>query len=151
MSYDNPWTFKNNIIDSCDIEDYVGFVYLITNVVSGRKYIGKKTFWFKRKINKKAKRKSTIESDWKKYYGSCDPLLEDLEKIGFDKFKREILYLCRHKKSMGYYEVYEQFNRDVLNSDDWYNTNISGKWFVKDRRNFCEKVEKYIDNNTKGV
>lgn len=142
MSYDNPWLFNDQIVNSEDIEDYEGFVYLITNLVSGRKYIGKKTFWFRRKANKKAKRRTTVESDWKSYYGSCEPLLEDLKQLGHEHFKREILYLCKHKKSMGYYEIQEQFLRDVLETNEYYNTNIAGKWFSNERQGIFEIVHR---------
>jgi hypothetical protein len=118
-----------------------GFVYLITNITNDRKYIGKKSFWTRRK-DKKTGRRKTKESDWKNYFGSCDELNEDVKLIGKDKFKREILYLCPHKKSMSYYETMEQFKRDVLMSDDYYNTNIEGKFFVSERKGIYEVVMK---------
>jgi hypothetical protein len=118
-----------------------GFVYLITNITNDRKYIGKKSFWTRRK-DKKSGRRKTKESDWKNYFGSCDELNEDVKLIGKDKFKREILYLCPHKKSMSYYETMEQFKRDVLMSDDYYNTNIEGKFFVSERKGIYEVVMK---------
>lgn len=120
-----------------------GFVYLITNLTNNRKYIGKKSFWTRRKDNKTGRRK-TKESDWKKYFGSCDELNEDVKLLGEDKFLRQILYLCPHKKSMSYYETMEQFKRDVLMTDDYYNTNIEGKFFVSERSRIYESV---IKNN----
>ena len=105
-----------------------GFVYLITNLENGKKYIGKKNFWTRQKDRKTGKRKKKI-SDWGNYWGSCDELKEDVKSLGEEKFLREILYLCPHKKSMSFYETMEQFKRDVILREDYYNTNIEGKFF----------------------
>jgi hypothetical protein len=121
------WTFNDEIFDEVD-KKYEGFVYLITNQENGMKYIGKKHFWERRK-NPKTGRRQTKEGDWRNYFGSCDDLKEDVKKLGKEKFKREILYLCPHKKSMSYYETYEQFNRNVLLDETYYNTNIEGKFY----------------------
>lgn len=130
-----------------------GFVYLITNTTNNRKYIGKKSFWSRRKTHKTGRRK-TKESDWKTYYGSCDELKEDVKLLGKDKFVREILYLCPHKKSMSYYETYEQFNRDVLMTDEYYNTNIEGRFFVTERAGIYEVVlrnKKFCDKRSESM
>jgi hypothetical protein len=108
-----------------------GFVYIITNLTNNKKYIGKKHFWTRQK-NKKTGRRKTEESDWRNYFGSCDELNDDVKVIGKDKFLREILYLCPHKKSMSYYETYEQFNRNVLLSEEYYNTNIGGTFYMSE-------------------
>jgi hypothetical protein len=121
------WTFNGEIFDEVG-KKYEGFVYLITNQENGMRYVGKKHFWERRK-NPKTGRRQTKESDWRNYFGSCDDLKEDVKKLGKEKFKREILYLCPHKKSMSYYETYEQFNRNVLLDETYYNTNIEGKFY----------------------
>lgn len=108
-----------------------GFVYIITNLISNKKYIGKKHFWTRQK-NRKTGRRKTEESDWQNYFGSCDELKEDVKLLGKENFTREILYLCPHKKSMSYYETYEQFNRNVLMSEDYYNTNIGGTFYMSE-------------------
>jgi hypothetical protein len=108
-----------------------GFVYIITNLTNQKKYIGKKHFWTRQKDRKTGRRK-TLESDWKNYFGSCDELNEDVKTLGKEHFLREILYLCPHKKSMSYYETYEQFNRNVLLSEDYYNTNIGGTFYMSE-------------------
>jgi hypothetical protein len=108
-----------------------GFVYIITNLTNNKKYIGKKHFWTRQK-NKKTGRRKTEASDWKNYFGSCDELNADVKKLGKEHFLREILYLCPHKKSMSYYETYEQFNRNVLMSDEYYNTNIGGTFYMSE-------------------
>ena len=75
-------------------------------------------------------------------FGSCDELKEDIKNLGEDKFHREILYLCPHKKSMSFYETMEQFKRDVIFKEDYYNTNIEGKFFSSERENIYEIVKK---------
>ena len=115
-------------------EDCVGFVYLITNNLTGRKYIGKKLAKFSRTTyrtvklkngNKKKKRiRSKIDSDWQDYYGSNEELNKDVERLGAGNFTREILYYCRSKAECSYIEAREQFSRRVLESDDYYNGHI---------------------------
>jgi hypothetical protein len=103
---------------------YVGFVYCITNIISNRKYIGKKLFWTpkRKQVNKKRVR-FKVESDWKEYWSSSDELKADVEKLGKDNFTREILHLCLSKGVTNYLEAKEQFVRGVLeNSELWYNT-----------------------------
>ena len=116
-----------------------GFVYLITNLENDKKYIGKKNFWTRKKDPKTGRRKKK-ESDWKNYFGSCDELIEDVKLLGKDNFLREILYLCPHKKSMTYYEVMEQFKRNVIFREDYYNTNIEGKYFTSEKETIYEMV-----------
>lgn len=116
-------------------EDCVGFVYLITNVATDRKYVGKKLAKFakttyrvvkqKNGIKKKKKIRSKIDSDWQEYYGSNDELRRDVELLGEDKFQREILYYCSSKALCSYIEAREQFDRKVLESQDYYNGQIS--------------------------
>lgn len=104
-------------------EGIIAFVYLITNTVNKKKYIGKKLFKFTRSTKKKGKRvKKQIDSDWKDYYGSNKELNEHVDLYGKDKFKREILYLCKTKGEASYLEAKEQFAKDALISEDYYNT-----------------------------
>ena len=127
------WLHKGEVVETLP-EDCVGFVYLITNTVSGRKYIGKKLAKFSRTTyktvklkngNKKKKKiRGKIESDWQTYYGSSDELLKDVESLGSDKFIREILHYCNSKALTSYLEAKEQFERKVLESTDYYNGNI---------------------------
>ena len=119
-----PWTYQGKTIDSLP-EDCEGFVYLITNTTNGKMYVGKKLAKFKKtrpplkgRINK---RRSKVESDWKDYWGSSDHLLADVAQLGEDKFTREILYICNTRGVMSYLEAREQFERRVLESDDYYN------------------------------
>lgn len=121
------WTYQGKPLDTLP-EECVGFVYLITNTKTGRMYVGKKLAKFKRSRpplkGRKNKRRHTVESDWQDYYGSSDLLIEDVNKLGKEKFKREILYFCRSKGECNYLEAKEQFARGVLESDDYYNGHI---------------------------
>ncbi len=121
------WYYNDEIVEELP-EGTVGFVYLITNTTNNRKYIGKKLAQFKRTKpplkGRKNKRRSTVESDWREYYGSSDELNEDVEKLGTENFKREILYYCYSKSELSYVEAREQFKYKVLESDDWYNGHI---------------------------
>jgi hypothetical protein len=115
-------------------EDCVGFVYLITNIRTDRKYIGKKlakfskttqrTVKLKNGTKKKKKIRTKVDSDWQDYYGSSPELSRDVESQGKDNFKREILYYCKSKSECSYIEAREQFSRRVLESQDWYNGHI---------------------------
>jgi len=127
------WLFENTLVESLP-EDCVGFVYLITNKLSGRKYIGKKLAKFsktaykvvklKNGTKKKKKIRSKIDSDWQEYYGSSPELTKDVVALGVENFSREILYYCRSKSECSYIEAREQFSRRVLESDDYYNGHI---------------------------
>ena len=127
------WLYENSQISELP-EDCVGFVYLITNNISGRKYIGKKLAKFSRTTykvvklkngNKKRKKiRSKIDSDWQLYYGSNDQLNRDIQELGSDNFTREILFYCKSKAECSYVEAREQFNHRVLESDDYYNGQI---------------------------
>tara|TARA_B100000900_G_scaffold119083_1_gene100372 strand:+ start:441 stop:890 length:450 start_codon:yes stop_codon:yes gene_type:complete len=118
------WTYGGKKIDEIP-DEYEGFVYLITNTTTGQKYIGKKLAKFKTTKpplkGKKNKRRGTKESDWKDYWGSSDRLNADVAQLGADKFTREILYLCKGRGEMSYIEAREQFDRRVLETDDYYN------------------------------
>ena len=127
------WLFENKNVEVLP-EDCVGFVYLITNNTTGRKYIGKKLAKFskttyktvKLKNGKKKRRKirGKIESDWQTYYGSNEQLNRDVTQLGRENFTREILYYCKSKAECSYIEAREQFNYRVLESDDYYNGQI---------------------------
>jgi hypothetical protein len=117
------WQYNNNDFTEDLIGDYYGFVYLITNLKDGRKYIGKKFFYSMRTKQVKGKKKKyKIPSNWQTYYGSSDSLTKDVLQLGHDNFKREILHLCRSKGECGYLEAKEQFIEGALESDDYYNT-----------------------------
>jgi Putative endonuclease segE, GIY-YIG domain len=137
MSYDNPWVYNGKIFESEDIEDNFGFVYLIECTETNRSYIGRKYFWSFR-TPKGKKRKVKSESDWKKYYGSCPELKEDLNKFGKNKFKRTILSLHRTIRKTNYEETRQLFLNNVLTESldngipMYYNSNILSRYFRKD-------------------
>jgi hypothetical protein len=120
------WTYKGEILE--DIGNYIGFVYLITNLRTEKKYIGKKNFYFSKSKQVKGKKKRyKVESDWKDYFGSNEELNQHVNIFGKNQFRREILRLCTSKGEMSYFEAKYQFENNVLESDQWYNTWISCK------------------------
>ena len=135
----SPWCgFTNKKQIETLPEDCVGFVYLITNNVSGRKYIGKKLAKFsktsykvvklKNGTKKKKKIRSKVDSDWLTYWSSSEDLKADVAALGEDKFSREILRYCNSKNELSYYEAKYQFEYDVLlDENKWYNRWISVK------------------------
>jgi hypothetical protein len=141
MSYENPWIFEERTFLSEDINDLYGFVYCITNKSTGKKYIGRKYFWSFRKPPGKTRRVKQ-ESDWKKYYGSCPELKDDIKKYGKEIFSREILSLHKTKGTCNYEETKQLFLNNVLSEalDDgapaYYNSNILGRYMRKDYGNF---------------
>jgi len=106
-----------------------GFVYIITNMVNDKKYVGKKNFWTiqKRKPLKgrKNKRHRKVETDWKNYWGSCNNLLADIEACGKENFEREIIAVYKSKFDLAYYEAKYQFDKEVLFREDFYNQIIN--------------------------
>ena len=128
------WYYNNESITELP-ETCVGFVYLITNTVSGRMYVGKKlakfakttykTVKLKNGTKKKKKIRSKIDSVWRDYYGSSDELLKDIAQLGQENFRREVLYYCTSRAETSYIEAREQFTRKVLESDAYYNGQIS--------------------------
>lgn len=128
MSYENPWIYNGQQINSDALDEYHGFVYIITNLKTNRRYIGKKLFKKStRKSVKGKKKKVLVESDWKDYYGSNQELLDDVSNMGYHNFSREILRLCKTKGECNYYEAKLQFEHSVLESDEWYNSWIMVK------------------------
>jgi hypothetical protein len=125
------WLFEGTEITDLP-DDKVGFVYLITNLVTGRRYIGKKLSKFskvkykvitqKNGIKKRKKIRSKIDSDWQTYWSSSPEVQADVKALGPDKFTREILYFADSKGSLSYLEAREQFARQALeNPTNWYN------------------------------
>lgn len=121
------WLYNNEPF--LDPGEYYGFVYIITNLLSGKQYIGKKFFWTtKRKQVNKVRKRYKAESDWKEYWSSSDEVKADVSKLGPENFKREIIYLCKNKGTTNYLEAKEQFTRNVLEDrDKWYNSWIMVK------------------------
>lgn len=127
------WLYENKQFDPADqsIEGLAGFVYLITDLYNGKKYIGKKNFWSTRRLpplkGKSRRRVKKIESDWREYFSSSEEVKALVEENGPERFKREILRLCETKGEMSYYEAKAQFDNEVLFRDDYYNEFIGCK------------------------
>ncbi len=136
-NYENPWMYMERGFNSSDVGDYFGFVYCITNVTTHKSYVGRKYFWSFRTPPGK-KRKVKQESDWKKYYGSCPELKDDIKKFGKLNFTRHILSLHKTKGQCNYEETRQLFKHNVLTEamDDgtpaYYNSNILGRYMRKD-------------------
>ena len=124
------WYYEDNLYEDTP-EEYQGFVYQITELNTGKKYIGKKFFWKPKTLpitkTRKRRVKTRVESDWKSYYGSSKEVQQIVEDKGSDSFKREILRLCKTKGECSYYEAKLQFEFDVLLRDDYYNEFIGCK------------------------
>ena len=137
VDYENPWMYMERAFDSSHVGDNFGFVYKITNLLNGRQYIGRKYFWSFR-TPKGKKRKVKQESDWKRYYGSCPELKDDIEKVGNKIFfKREILSLHKTKGKTNFEETRQLFLNNVLTESlngipAYYNSNILSRYFRKD-------------------
>ena len=127
MTYENPWLYQGEVFDGEGIDKLYGFCYIIV-CPDGTKYIGRKTFWFMRK-KRGASRRSKIESDWRDYYGSHDGIKKEIKENGTEGFQRIILSLHKTKGEMNYTEIKEQFVRGVLESDEYRNDSINGKYF----------------------
>jgi hypothetical protein len=124
------WYYNSTLVEQLP-DDCIGFVYIITNTTNNRKYIGKKlakfaktsykTVTLKNGTKKKKRVRSKIDSDWQEYWGSSPNLQADIDILGKENFTREILHYCTSKAVTSYVEAREQFDRKVLESDDYYN------------------------------
>ena len=136
-NYENPWLYEGKPFTTDDINDFFGYVYRIVNLQDGREYIGRKYFW-KFRTPKGKKRKVKSESDWKKYYGSCPELKEEIQQLGRQNFSRTILSLHKTAGKTNYEETKQLFTKAVLTEqlDDgtpkYYNSNILSRYFRKD-------------------
>ena len=132
----NPWLYKGKPFTTDDIGDLFGFVYRITNLSTGKQYIGRKYFWQKRKP-KGGKRRVTSESDWKRYFGSSEELKRDIEDLGRENFRREIISVHTTLGRTNYEETRQLFLNNVLTEHvdglpKYYNSNILGRYMRKD-------------------
>ena len=136
IDYENPWLYKGKPFLTDDINDLFGFVYRITNLSTGKQYIGRKYFWQKRKP-KGGKRRVTSESDWKRYYGSSAELKQDIKSLGKENFRREIISVHKTLGRTNYEETRQLFLNNVLTESvdglpKYYNSNILGRYMRKD-------------------
>lgn len=126
------WYYEGKPFSSEDINGHIGFVYEITDLMNGKKYIGKKKLSSTRTLKplkgQKRKRKVVSESDWMDYYGSSEEVKSLVEEFGTSRFSRRILRLCKTTAEMSYYELKEQVTNDVLlKPDEYYNAFVGGK------------------------
>ena len=134
--YENPWIYQGTTFTSDRIDNFFGFVYCITNDTNGRQYVGRKYFW-KFRTPRGKKRKVKSESDWKRYYGSCPELKEEIEQLGRQNFSRTILSLHNTAGKTNYEETRQLFSNNVLTealgdgTPAYYNSNILSRYFKK--------------------
>lgn len=126
------WYYEEKPFSSEDINGHIGFVYEITDLVNGKKYIGKKKLNSTRTLKplkgQKRKRRVVSESDWMDYYGSSEEVKALVEEFGPDRFSRKILRLCKTTAEMSYYELREQVVNDVLlKPNEYYNSFVGAK------------------------
>lgn len=131
------WLHEGNIVTEEHVPiGAVGFVYKIVHTPTGRYYIGKKSLTSTRKLaplkGQKRKRTVTKSSDWEKYYSSNDWIKEQVKEGKAEEFSREIIQYCFSKKSLTYYEIYWQFQYNVLADDNAINENLMGKFYRRD-------------------
>jgi hypothetical protein len=147
MATGTNWTHQGKIVEELP-KDCEAFVYLITNLLNHKKYVGKKLAKFKTTKKplkgKKNKRRGTKESDWKTYWGSSAQLIDDVEKLGEHRFTREILYYCPNRGTASYLEAQEQFERKVLETDEYYNGIINVR--IGGSNILRESLKKYSKN-----
>ena len=133
----NNWIYKNQEITIENIESIginpIGFVYLITNKISNKKYVGRKLIkkTVIRTIDKKRKKTTILDNKFIDYYSSSSELQKDVENLKKDNFIREILHFCHSKVELNYLEEKEQYSRSVLEDENYYNNNIRSKYYKK--------------------
>ena len=124
MATGTNWTYQDKVVEELP-KDCEAFVYLITNLITHQKYVGKKLAKFKTTKNplkgRKNKRRGTKESDWRTYWGSSAHLVDDVLRLGEHRFTREIIHYCPSRGVASYLEAQEQFERKVLETDEYYN------------------------------
>ena len=147
MKTGTDWTYQGKIIKELP-QDCEAFVYLITNLTDNKKYVGKKLAKFKTTKKplkgRKNKRRGTKESDWKTYWGSNSHLVDDVLRLGEHRFTREILYYCPNRGTASYLEAQEQFERKVLETDEYYNGIINVR--IGGSNILRESLKKYSKN-----
>ena len=117
------WQYNDTDFTESMIGDNCGFVYEITNLTNNKKYIGKKLFHFSKTKQVKGKKKRyKTNSDWQTYYGSNDLLQKDVILLGRENFSRKILHLCKSKGECSYLEAKEQFHKNVMEGEGYYNS-----------------------------
>lgn len=125
------WIYQGKLFTHEEAQKHFGFVYLITHIPSGKKYVGQKKLTSTRTLpplkGKLRKRKVTTASDWTTYYGSNTTLKELAANEPATNFTREILHLCPNKQTMNYLELYEQVTRNALLDENYFNDYIGGR------------------------
>lgn len=142
-------TWYYNGVPFEDDGTHLGFVYLIENLITGRKYIGRKYFskaGYKQVNGKRKKIRKT--SDWQAYYGSNDTLKREVAELGVHNYRRTILYLCKSKSECAYWETYEILNRHALLDESYYNDWVTAKIRKDHLKNVAEQQKNIYNSKT---
>jgi hypothetical protein len=142
-------TWYYNGVPFEDDGTHLGFVYLIENLITGRKYIGRKYFskaGYKQVNGKRKKIRKT--SDWQTYYGSNDTLKREVAELGVHNYRRTILYLCKSKSECAYWETYEILNRHALLDEAYYNDWVTAKIRKDHLKNVAEQQKNIYNSKT---
>ena len=142
------WLYKEQEVkELTDMpENTFGFIYEVTHLPTGRKYLGRKQLIsIQRKAlgkkelalltDKRASKKKTVtkETDWKTYYGSHPEIKQMIKDKKQSEFSREILTFVSSKKQLTYYEDKYLYMKGVIEpGSTYFNDNISGRFFKKD-------------------
>jgi len=147
------WFYQDSPIDSIDFAEYPTFVYRITNLTTGKFYIGyKQTFFVKTKQVKGKKKKIKVESDWKTYWSSSEELQADVAALGEASFRREILYLCKSVSMASYLEMREQIDHRVLERPtETYNGIINARVSRMHLKNVLKYISEVSDGQIQSV
>ena len=145
------WKFKDIQIKSkedipVEFKNSIGFIYIITQLSTGRRYIGRKLLTkASTKTTKGIKKKIRKDSDWIEYWSSSPKIKAWIDESGTDDFSKEILIFVSSKSELMYAEEYYLYKTNALLSDMWLNDNIRAKimrvWFSKNKEEFLKKIE----------
>lgn len=103
-------------------------IYMTTNLITGKKYIGK----------------HTCEDLDDGYYGSNEELIEDIKVLGKDNFKREILEFASTEKEARARESYHLRKNIVVESKEFYNETYAASGGNPFKNWTKERYDQYI-------
>lgn len=98
-----------------------GFIYITTNNITGKQYIGKKYYYYR----------NGKKSNWEHYLGSSKLLLHDISKYGSNNFSKVILEEAETEEKLAELEKKYIDSYNAVESDQFYNlSNSVDKFFT---------------------